>query len=107
MITLWLKTLWENLFLRVFVVKKETRGETAALLSGSLSLTGIYLWIIVNCQLSIIHCQLKIHLQFPSFPNWFKKIHHSQNDQGIKRKDQLVKRNKQPRTNPSDTIEKR
>jgi hypothetical protein len=55
MITLWLKTLWENLFLRVFVVKKETRGETAALLSGSLSLTGIYLWIIVNCQLSIVN----------------------------------------------------
>lgn len=60
-----------------------------------------------HCQLSIIHCQLKIHLQFPSFPNWFEKIHHSQNNQGIKRKDQLVKRNKQPRTNPSDTIEKR
>jgi uncharacterized membrane protein YozB (DUF420 family) len=62
MITLWLKTLWKNLFLRVFVVKKETRGETAVLLSGSLSLTGIYLCqlSLVHCQLSIVHCPLSI-----------------------------------------------
>lgn len=56
MITLWLKTLWKNHFLRVFVVKKETRGETAVLLSGSLSLTGIHL-----CQLSLVNCQLSIN----------------------------------------------